>query len=212
MLNALVIGNGESRRHINLDKFKSTHTLIGCNAIHRDLTVDHLVCCDRRMAEEAVNNPNTKDTVIYVRDSWYHYFRKILKNKNVSCVPPIPKVSEFKRDHPDHWGSGSYAILLAASLGFQEISLIGFDLYPINNKVNNIYKGSKNYSNLDSQGVDPSYWIYHATEIFLKFHDVNFIVYNNSEWAMPREWQKKNVQFRNISQLEVASINSSVVQ
>ena len=212
MLSALVIGNGESRKKINFNKFKSTYTLIGCNAIHRDLTVDHLVCCDRRMADEAVNNPNNKNTIIYVRDSWYHYFRKILKNKNISQLSPIPKVGELKRDQPDHWGSGNYAILLAAVLGYQEISLIGFDLYSINQKVNNIYKGSKNYSAADSQPVDPSYWIYHATEVFINYPNINFTIYNQPEWIMPQEWQKKNVQFRNIAQLEVDSINSSVVQ
>ena len=61
MSQALVIGNGESRRHVDVSTY-TQHTLIGCNAIHRDLNVDHLICCDRRMAEEAVTNPNTKDT------------------------------------------------------------------------------------------------------------------------------------------------------
>lgn len=212
MPKALVVGNGESRKNLNLEKFKSTHTIIGCNALHRDITVEHLICCDRRMAEEAVNNPNNKNTLIYVRKDWYHYFRKILKNKNICHLPEIPKVGELKRDQPDHWGSGSYAILLAASLGYQEIDLIGFDLYPINDKVNNIYKGTANYSKIDSQAVDPSYWVYHGSEIFLKYHQTHFNFYNTSEWQIPKEWQKKNVQFRNIAELEVDSINSSVVQ
>lgn len=212
MPSALVIGNGESRKSLDINQFKKDYTLIGCNAIHRDYGVDHLICCDRRMAEEAVNNANTKNTIIYVRDSWYHYFRKILKNKNVCQLPPIPKIGELKRDQPDHWGSGSYAILLAAVLGYQEINLIGFDLYPINNKVNNIYKGSINYSKSDTQGVDPSYWIYHASEVFLNYSNIQFNIFNHSAWAVPQEWKKKNVQFKNIAQLEVDSINSSVVQ
>ena len=212
MPKALVIGNGESRKHINLNKFKSTHTLIGCNAVHRDITVDHLVCCDRRMADEAIKNPNTKATAIYVRDSWYHYFRKVLKNKNIYQLPPIPKIGELKRDQPDHWGSGNYAILLSAVLGYQEIDLIGFDLYSINNKVNNLYKGSTNYSSVDSQAVDPAYWIYHANEVFINYSTINFTIYNCPEWPTPKEWQKPNVQIKNILQLEVDSINSSVVQ
>ena len=66
MSKALVIGNGESRRDVNLETYRSTHTLIGCNAIHRDLIIDHLICCDRRMAAEATDNPQTKDTQIYL--------------------------------------------------------------------------------------------------------------------------------------------------
>ena len=61
MSKALVIGNGESRRGIDLEIYRTTHTLIGCNAIHRDLVVDHLICCDRRMGAEATENPLTKD-------------------------------------------------------------------------------------------------------------------------------------------------------
>lgn len=212
MSRALVIGNGESRKNIDLQKFKFTDCVIGCNAIHRDYTVDHLICCDRRMADEAIANPNNKNTNIYVRNSWYHYFRKILKNKNIFHLPPIPKISELKRDHPDHWGSGSYAILLAASLGFKEIDLIGFDLYSINQKVNNVYKGSKNYSSIDSQAVDPSYWIYHGAEVFLNYPNTIFTIYNHANWIMPEEWKRTNVQFKNIAQLEVDHINSSVVQ
>ena len=74
---AVVIGNGESRRSINLETYKSKYTMIGCNALHRDISVDHLICCDRRMAEEATNNINNQNTKIYVRPSWFHYFRKI---------------------------------------------------------------------------------------------------------------------------------------
>ena len=49
----LVIGNGESRCDINLSEINTTK--IGCNAIVRDFFVDHLVCVDRRMVDEANN-------------------------------------------------------------------------------------------------------------------------------------------------------------
>lgn len=195
MSKAVVIGNGESRRDIDLEQYKQTHTLIGCNAIHRDTIVDHLVCCDRRMAAEATENPLTKNTLIYVRSSWFHYFRKIQKNKNIRTVPELPYTSELKKDHPDHWGSGGYAILLAASLGFNEVELIGFDLYSFNQSVNNIYKGTENYARKDNQPVDPSYWIYQISKIFFYYPNTKFIIKNKSFWTMPQEWQKNNVNF-----------------
>jgi hypothetical protein len=195
MSKAVVVGNGESRKSVNLDNFKSTHTLIGCNALHRDIVVDHLVCCDRRMVDEAINNPNIADTLIYVRDSWYHYFRKILKNKKIQHLPPIPLQGELKRDNPDHWGSGCYAILLAAHLGFAEINLIGFDLYPIRDRVNNIYKGTQNYAKDEAQAVDYSYWVYHTALIFAHYPTIKFIIHNHAGWVMPNEWQKNNVKF-----------------
>ena len=194
MCSALVIGNGESRRHVDVTAYKQ-HILIGCNAIRRDIDVDHLICCDRRMAEEAVNNPNTKDTKIYVRDHWQHYFRKIIKNKHVHLLPEVPTRGEAKVNHAEHWGSGGYAVLLAAVLGHQEVTLIGFDLYPIEHSVNNIYKGSANYARTGAQAVDPSYWVYQIAAVFMYYPNTKFVIRNRSGWLMPTEWQKNNVEF-----------------
>jgi len=80
---ALVIGNGESRRNLDLNSLKIHNILIGCNAIHRDVTVDHLVCCDRRMVEEAVQNPDTTNTEIYVREDWLNTTERY-KNEKIS--------------------------------------------------------------------------------------------------------------------------------
>jgi len=194
MSRAVVIGNGESRRAINLNLL-TADTLIGCNAIHRDTVVDHLICCDRRMADEAASNPQTKNTLIYVRPLWFHYFRKILKNKNIRPTPDLPYQGEYKKDDPDHWGSGGYAVLLAAQLAYSEIELIGFDLYPINSAVNNIYKGTKNYAQSGSQAIDYAYWVYQINRVFMHHPDQKFIIRNHRDWNMPQEWQKNNVEF-----------------
>jgi hypothetical protein len=194
MSQALVIGNGESRRHVDVSTY-TQHTLIGCNAIHRDLNVNHLICCDRRMAEEAVNNIDTKDTEIYVRDHWHHYFRKIRKNKNVHLLPEVPTKGEAKVNHAEHWGSGGYAVLLAAVLDYQEVTMIGFDLYPIDHSVNNIYKGTVNYARTGAQAVDPSYWVYQIASVFTHYPNTTFVIYNRQGWKMPQEWRKNNVEF-----------------
>jgi len=194
MPRALVIGNGESRRQIDVSTY-TDHSLIGCNAIHRDLNVNHLICCDRRMAEESVNNVNTKDTEIYVRDHWHHYFRKIRKNKNINLLPTVPTKGELKKDQADHWGSGGYAVLLSAVLGHQEVSMIGFDLYSIDHSVNNIYKGTVNYARVGSQAVDHSYWVYQIESVFIYYPNTTFVIYNRPDWKMPPEWRKNNVEF-----------------
>ena len=194
MPRALVVGNGESRRHVDISIY-TDHILIGCNAIHRDLNVNHLICCDRRMAEEAVNNPDTKDTEIYVRDHWHHYFKKIRKNKNINLLPEVPTRGELKKDQGEHWGSGAYAVLVAAVLGYEEVTLIGFDLYPIEHAVNNIYKGTVNYARIGAQAVDPSYWIYQIAAVFMYYPNTKFVIRNRPGWPMPTEWQKNNVEF-----------------
>lgn len=211
-MRALVIGNGESRRNIDISSFQD-HTLIGCNAIHRDLIVDHLICCDQRMVREAVENPQTENTTIYVRDHWYHYFRKIRKNKNINLLPDLPYQGDQRHDKPIHWGSGCYAVLLAALLEHYEVSLIGFDLYPKEDRVNNIYKGTNHYARPDASPVDPSYWIYQIGRVFHYFPETKFNIYNYKEWTIPQDWQKENVQLMpiNIDLSVNISYNNSTV-
>ncbi len=146
------------------------------------------------MAEEATKSC-PQSTLIYVREDWYHYFRKIQKNKSIRQVPELPYKSIDRQDQPFHWGSGPYAILLAAQQDAEEINLYGFDLYPINNKVNNVYKDTPNYASATGQAVDPSYWIYQISKIFESYHNKTFILHNTKDWPVPKEWQKSNVKF-----------------
>ena len=201
MSHALVIGNGESRSRIDLDSFKKDNVLIGCNAIHRDIIVDHLVCCDRRMVNEAVKNPDTANTEIYVREDWFKYYNENQHYKNIKKIPDLPYIGEAKRDQPEHWGSGGYAVLVAADLGFKDISLIGFDLYSKDNKVNNIYKDTANYADSNSHSIDHSYWVYQISKVFEYYPNTTFTIINESTWTTPIEWQKNNVSFRNIDEL-----------
>ena len=195
---ALVIGNGESRFRINLNDFKDTHVLVGCNAIHRDCVVDHLICCDHRMVREALENPKTVNSTIHVRDNWHHYFRKIEKNKNVKLLPDLPYQGERRPDKAMHWGSGPYAVLVAAQLNLPVVSLVGFDLYGKQEQVNNIYKGTSNYSHPISNAVDPSYWIYQIGKLFSLFPDIQFNIINTEGWILPTEWQHDNVKKESI--------------
>jgi hypothetical protein len=189
---AIVLGNGESRSTIDLRSFYDQYTLIGCNAVYRDFSIHHLVCCDRRMVEESISDTDAK---IYTRSRSYKDFRKLRKEKNVNLLPDIPYQGNKKEDQEIHWGSGPYAVLLACVLGFQDIYLVGFDLYGIDDQINNIYKDSKNYLPRDSRPVDPSYWIYQIKKLFHIFKHRNFKVLNHESWTMPREWKLPNVEF-----------------
>ena len=67
----LVIGNGESRTSIDINKLQGPK--IGCNAILRDFKVDHLVCVDRPMLQEALNSTYHKNSSVYTRRrNWVH--------------------------------------------------------------------------------------------------------------------------------------------
>lgn len=155
------------------------------------------------MVHEACENPNNQNTLIYVRPSNYQYFRKVRKQKNIRQLPDIPFIGEYKKDQPDHWGSGPYAVLVAAQTEDSEIILIGFDLYSQNGKVNNVYKGTNNYNKSDSQAVDYSYWIHQIAQVFRYHPDKKFLILNQRDWILPREWTLDNVQFKNFEEFFV---------
>lgn len=207
-MRTLVIGNGESRKNLDLFSISQEYTTIGCNALYRDFVPDHLICCDNRMIVEALN---FKVPRIYTRERYYRDHRKIAKNKNVFKVPVLPYHGLEKQDQPLHWGSGPYAVLLAANLEFENIDLIGFDLYGINGKINNIYKDTNNYNKKDYQSVDYSYWIYQISKIFHCFKNKSFTIYNSVDWIMPREWKLDNVSFENILKLSSLTLNTEPV-
>ena len=176
---ALVLGNGESRTNVDLKQFPH-NILIGCNAVHRDIEVDCLVCCDKRTVQEAVN-AGVKN--IYSRDEYAEQFK-------VNMLPDLPYQSVYRIDQPKHWGSGGYAVLLATTMA-DTIILLGFDLYGIKTytkpgsstiryldtpQVNNIYKGTKNYSEATTPAVDHSYWVHQLAKLFEIFHQHNFIL------------------------------------
>jgi hypothetical protein len=182
----LVIGNGESRLRLNIDKINKPK--IGCNAIYRDFVVEHLVCVDKKMLEEVCKN--CLQSTIYTREEWIYKYKNL---SNIKTVPNIPYVGNNRMDEGWHWGSGPYAVLLGSQLASSTVHILGFDLYSVDGKINNIYKDSSNYGKSDKRAVDPSYWIYQIGKIFETFHNKTFIIHNTKDWILPKNWVKSNV-------------------
>tara|TARA_B100001287_G_scaffold221356_1_gene190458 strand:- start:54 stop:656 length:603 start_codon:yes stop_codon:yes gene_type:complete len=193
----LVIGNGESRKDVNIDDLPIEK--VGCNAIIRDFTVHHLICCDKKMVVEALDNKRISNQNIYTRSDWKNLF------PGVKNVPELWYESDQRIDQPWHWGSGDYAVLLASEISkSKQIHLLGFDLFGTEGKVNNLYKDTKNYVKADSHQVDPSYWIYHLAKIFEHFPDKEYIVYSNYGENTPESWKcLQNVRLDSLDNLKL---------
>ena len=149
----LIIGNGESRQNINLLEIEDIK--IGCNAICRDHKVDHLICVDRRMVQEAVNLQYTG--TVYTRQDWVNSFKE---HKNVTTVPDVPYDGDIRMDQPFQWGSGPYAVLLGANMSTNSkftLRLVGFDLFSETGSVNNIYKDTLHYDEGTKDAIAVSY-------------------------------------------------------
>jgi len=199
----LVIGNGESRKQINLDNISEFK--VGCNAVYRDFFVDYLVCVDKRMMQEAIRaEVNVKGTLLYTRPDWYQQFQTI----HVRKVPPLPYTGDQRWDEPFQWGSGPYAVLIGALYTkLKTVSLIGFDLHSKTNTVNNMYKGTPNYDDADKRAVDPRYWIHQIGMVFNCFPKIQFTIYQEPNWELPKAWNYPNVMVDTISNISYNSNN-----
>lgn len=191
----IVIGNGESRKSLNLNLIQENK--IGCNAAYRDLELRHLVCVDKRCLQEAMSNNFTDIGKLYTRSEHY-----IDNQKNLRLVPDLFYAGSERYDEPQHWGAGPYAVLLASKLTTSKhVKLVGFDLYGIDNKVNNVYKDTTNYSLSQKSAVDPSYWIIQLGKIFEFYSDVKYTIYNTEDWVMPKNWKKPNVSLDKLTNI-----------
>lgn len=208
---ALIIGNGESRKHLDLSPYLKNFITVGCNAIHRDYTTDHLICCDQKMVHESLKNPKTASSKIYTRQRWLNTNLRYLGDLNP--LPDLPFTGDGKPDDDFNWGSGPYAVLLGCHLS-SEVILLGFDLYSENDFVNNVYKDTDNYSKASSHSVDPAFWIYQISRLFEHFKNHNFICLNHESWTPPPTWRKENVRFRSHDFLDrsLDILNTSIVQ
>ena len=183
-----VFGNGESRTSINIDNLVGTK--VGCNAIYRDYNMDHLICVDRRMVQESLDKAANEHSYIYTREDWVGRFNA----PRVRSVPKLPYVGTQRWDEPFQWGSGPYAVLLAAKLcNDRTVHLIGFDLHSTTDTVNNVYKDTSNYDSSDKRAIDPRYWIHQIGMVFKYYTKINFIVHQNTPWQIPQAWKLLNV-------------------
>jgi len=191
----LVIGNGESRKDIDLDKHIDTK--IGCNAIHRDYRVDHLICVDRRMVKEAVEQGANEHALVYTREDWFGNYKQY---KRIRTVPVLPYVGSDRWDEPFQWGSGPYAVLLGAKLS-KEVKLIGFDLHSKTKTVNNVYKDTSGYDASTKNAVDPRYWMHQIGQVFKWYPKRKFTIYQLDNWQIPQNWKLANVSVDYIDNL-----------
>ena len=64
---AFVLGNGQSRAALDLQRFKSLGSIYGCNGLYRDFEPDCLVATDRPIAEAIQRSGYSKNHRFYTR-------------------------------------------------------------------------------------------------------------------------------------------------
>ena len=142
---AFVLGNGTSRKDINHHNLKKYGTVYGCNALFREFAPDHLVCVDTKMVTE-------------INDAQYQHKHNVWSNRNklTERTPGIKIIDPNKG-----WSSGPTALMIASQHGHKVIYIMGFDYVGIGEqqeKVNNIYAGTKNYKGVNDRATYYGNW------------------------------------------------------
>lgn len=177
---AFVLGNGQSRTAVDLNRIKNLGSIYGCNGLYRDWEPDCLVATDRPIAEAIQRSGYSKKHRFYTR--------KPLPDLGAQIVP--------RKYHGN--SSGPIACALAAIDGHDRIYLLGFDMGPSPNmRFNNVYAGTEFYKGADAAPTFTGNWIRQLVTIAGDFPNTRFIRVCGHTTAEIKEF--KNIRnFENI--------------
>jgi hypothetical protein len=134
---AFVLGNGISRKDVDLAVLRTCGRVYGCNAIYKEFEPDVLISTDAPISLRIQQDGYSQTHI--------HYTRK-----------PLPDTGA-RRIAQDYFGysSGPIAVGQAALDGHRTIYLIGFDMGPTQTgKFNNVYADTEFYKKSSS---NPTY-------------------------------------------------------
>lgn len=152
MTAAFVLGNGQSRSIIPLEKLRTWGPIYGCNAIYRDFLPTVLVSTDNPISERI----QQEGLPTHVK----HYTRRPILHSGSLRIP-----QEFYG-----YSSGPAALGIASQDKNHEIWLLGFDIGPTSdNKFNNIYSDTEFYKKSSSKPTYTGNWIRQLSTIMKQF-------------------------------------------
>lgn len=172
-----VIGNGVSRKHIDLDYISSKGVTYGCNALYRDLHTDYLIAVDAKMVLEITKN-NAQHTCSF----WTNQHKNLQHLNGVNFFNPSKG-----------WSSGPTALNLAASNGHTQIHLLGFDFAGSgdqHDKVNNVYSGTHNYKKTHERATYYGNWLRQTISVVQQNSTIKFIRVIDDNCLIPSEMSK----------------------
>jgi hypothetical protein len=157
-MTAFVLGNGISRRHIDVDTLLKLGTVYGCNALYRTHTPHVLVAADQAISEQIQKSGYSAKNKFYTR-------RPI--NDSGAHRVPQPYFG---------FSSGPIATGIAAVDGHTTIYMLGFDMGPATNGLfNNVYADTEFYKQTLDKPTFTGNWVKQLISIIKDFPDRKFI-------------------------------------
>jgi len=179
-----VLGNGESRRGLNLHALVTHGPVFGCNALYRDFISTVLVSVDRMMVHE-IRESRYKGHLIYRERTSDTPFRLLSTHEDT--------VYEDRG-----WSAGPTALHLMCLRypNIKRIYLIGFDLADDGDTddpepFNNLYKDTPNYRRSADHATPDRNWVNQLSKVFSWFEGPTFI--RVGPGRRPKEWNQEGV-------------------
>jgi len=157
MIIGFVLGNGSSRKDIDLDVLKEKGLLYGCNALYRDYIPDVLVATDKLISTEIQKIGYSKRHRFYTR----------VPEDGKGAYPVPAQYYGFS--------SGPIAVALAAQY-CDVIFMLGFDFGSVDGaRFNNVYADTPFYKKSTDPATPGENWIKQITKIAGDFPNTSFV-------------------------------------
>lgn len=154
---AFVLGNGQSRRQLDLQALQKLGKIYGCNALYREFKPDVLIATDTPISEHI-------QRIEYALNHCF-YTRNLIAGLGALKIP----------EDYFPYSSGPAAVGIAADHGHEQIYLLGFDLGPgPNSTYNNVYADTEFYRPSTAHPVTAVNWIRQLQNIAKKFSNIHF--------------------------------------
>lgn len=183
---AFVLGNGESRRGIDINDLKEKGTVYACNAVYRTHQPHWLVAVDPKMMLE-------------IAETDYAVTNKVYSNYNAQYSKNQKILDHVTWSKPSlGWSSGPTALKLACEHGFKEIYILGFDYqgHKQQNKgndfrLNNIFGDTRNYKKRNEAATFFGNWMNQTKKCLEDYKTVKFHRVIPEGWFKPKdlEWR-----------------------
>ena len=180
---AFVLGNGISRKPVELEKLQTCGPVYGCNALYREFIPNVLVATDKPISSQ-------------IQESGYSKKHKFYTRK------PIPKLGALQVPEAYHgFSSGPIATAIAAGYSHYRIYMLGFDMGPTQDQLfNNMYAGTEFYKQPSSPPTFTGNWVKQIVKITSDYPTTEFIrIVGDTTAEIPELLAIKNLKHQPIA-------------
>lgn len=173
---AFVLGNGTSRKSINLKNIHPYGKIYGCNALYREYEPDYLVAVDVKM-------------VLEINSAGFQHQHQVWTNPNKT----YHKIKNLNFFHPSKgWSSGPTALWLASQHGYDKVFILGFDYKGLDDgkKLNNIYADTRNYKKSTDGATFFGNWMRQTKSVIQQHPNTTYFRVITSDNYVPDELNK----------------------